>query len=567
MATSITKPRVGEIVMFGVNEVAWTGGSNITANQLSEPKGINAYRPMTDFRSLRATMEACQKPLEESKRLDTADAKTNKITFISWMNCIKANVETRGMDTVFRVMDSTLTTETYMLNQWGEMTRDSVATWVASLEAGLGTATVPCAYDRANLTNSGEMIKNSISIDMWSQIEREIPHDATGPEVLMAIIMAHQITSASIIQAMLEEIKGMKLNQQPAEDVVEFSKTLSELAERIEGSGPAPKNLAQVIAATYLSCEVLDFRIKASQLHDEANNISTKITWQEIVQANKDKYRSLKAQALWPPASAHKESEIQALQATVRKLEQQVGEGNRNGASGTNYHKDKTCFNCNEKGHISPNCPKKGSDGGNAGGNERQPSEGDDANKSAVRTAPKEGEPETKTVDGEEMKWCGKCRRWTKGDKKHNTAEHKRRSELETRAAGGLAAAEETEAEEQEELEEEDDDVPGEEEVDFLQMSSSLFYGATEGTAVIDQGWEELEAPDEGGEDFLPMASMFYAAAAEEEENRERQPDDDEASSNYRWCVHHRDWCLRSNLPECNAQSKGCAGRRQERQR
>jgi hypothetical protein len=111
----------------------------------------------------------------------------------------------------------------------------------------MGIAGLHCPYNRANLMNSSEMTKNSMSIEMWSQIEREIPPDASGPEVMMAIIMAHQITSASITQAILEEIKGMKLNEQAVDDVVKFSKKVSELAERIEGSGPAPNNLAQVI--------------------------------------------------------------------------------------------------------------------------------------------------------------------------------------------------------------------------------------------------------------------------------------------------------------------------------
>jgi hypothetical protein len=139
----------------------------------------------------------------------------------------------------------------------------------------------------------------------------------------------------------------------------------------------------------------------------------------------------------------------------MRKLEQQVNEGQRGARSGTshgtNYHKDTTCFNCNEKGHISPNCPKKNTDAGNAGGNDRQASEGDDGNRqrSAARTAPKEGEPETKTVDGEETKWCGKCHRWTKGDKKHSTTEHKRQLDSDMRVAGGLTAAEEEDSDNQ----------------------------------------------------------------------------------------------------------------------
>ena len=44
------------------------------------------------------------------------------------------------------------------------------------------------------------------------------------------------------------------------------------------------------------------------------------------------------------------------------------------------------------------------------------------------KIAPKEGEPHTKTFEGIEYKYCGKCRRgeglWTKGEGLHGTADH-----------------------------------------------------------------------------------------------------------------------------------------------
>jgi hypothetical protein len=110
-------------------------------------------------------------------------------------------------------------------------------------------------------------------------------------------------------------------------------------------------------------------------------------------------------------------------------------------------------------------------------------------------------------------------------------------------------------------------------------MSSGLFYGATTNEVIPNLGCErmitstrddfdnkdhELEIDKDNG--FLPMASLFYAAQTREGEEREREPDED-ASSRYRWSVHHRDWCLRTDLLEYNAQSKGCAGRQQEHQR
>jgi hypothetical protein len=94
-------------------------------------------------------------------------------------------------------------------------------------------------------------------------------------------------------------------------------------------------------------------------------------------------------------------------------------------------------------------------------------------------------------VDGEELMWCGKCRRWTKGDKKHDTNKHKGRYDSEIRAAGGLAAVDDNAAEENTAKE---GDAEGDVDLDhgsredgdslydngdFLQMSSGLYYGAT----------------------------------------------------------------------------------------
>ena len=45
--------------------------------------------------------------------------------------------------------------------------------------------------------------------------------------------------------------------------------------------------------------------------------------------------------------------------------------------------------------------------------------------------APKEGETESKTLEGVLYKWCGKCKRWTSGEKYlHSTSEHKSKQEL-----------------------------------------------------------------------------------------------------------------------------------------
>jgi hypothetical protein len=125
---------------------------------------------------------------------------------------------------------------------------------------------------------------------------------------------------------------------------------------------------------------------------------------------------------MWVAKQAKKEDPIvRAMQAKITKLEKTMKK------DGSKQHADKTCFHCQKKGHISPNCPDKDKPKVESTGEKKD--DKDKKSKSPVRTPPKEGEPHTKTVDGTVMKWCKKCGRWTKGDKMHSTEEHKPKNE------------------------------------------------------------------------------------------------------------------------------------------
>jgi hypothetical protein len=141
----------------------------------------------------------------------------------------------------------------------------------------------------------------------------------------------------------------------------------------------------------------------------------------------------------WVAKETKKEDPVKAMQAKITKLEKTIKNG------GANKDADKTCFHCRKKGHISPNCPDKDKEKVPAPqGEQNKDDKSKNKPKSAVRTPPKEGEAQTKTVDGVTMKWCQKCGRWTKGDKLHSTEEHKPKGERgngETNHGAGQAAA------------------------------------------------------------------------------------------------------------------------------
>ena len=56
--------------------------------------------------------------------------------------------------------------------------------------------------------------------------------------------------------------------------------------------------------------------------------------------------------------------------------------------------------------------------------------------KSWKKIPPKDGESEKKTVGGTQWIWCGRCKRWKAGSKKHHTADHKTKEELQKASEG-----------------------------------------------------------------------------------------------------------------------------------
>ena len=95
-------------------KVYWTGGSNITLP--GRPKSAYALRP-EDYKGLMKTEETCKAGLPAKFRLDVSGKNTN-VTLTSWINYIHKYMEERGMDRVFRILNASTTSETYLLENW-----------------------------------------------------------------------------------------------------------------------------------------------------------------------------------------------------------------------------------------------------------------------------------------------------------------------------------------------------------------------------------------------------------------------------------------------------------------
>jgi len=113
----------------------------------------------------------------------------------------------------------------------------------------------------------------------------------------------------------------------------------------------------------------------------------------------------------------------------LRKIEPKpTNGGTKNGKKDGATNPNVTCRKCKEKGHIAKNCPKKPAQQG--GREENKPT-------SPYKVKPKDGEAQVKSINGAQCSWCDWCNQWTYGDKRHATAQHKTREELQNTSSGG----------------------------------------------------------------------------------------------------------------------------------
>lgn len=445
--STMVNPRIGG----GTDsDTWWTGGPNIV--KIDKPKSSNARRP-NDLKSLSKVQESCEQGLPESRQLGTEDDKDSNITVSSWINEIRSNLEKKGMDTVFHVVLDTLpSSEKFLLTDWGDLTMVEVREWVDQLKVGVlkddGTRLSVCQFDLDNLDWSAQMLKNSITVRLWEEIESDLEYGATGPEIFVAIMSRFQHSSTSAARALVSKLQGMKLVKEPGMNVDTFSKKVSDLVQQILGNHKRsiPEDLTCLVAQCFLDTDVDEFKMAASAIFNKVDRNPNSMTWRAIITDLKDKYRSLVGLNRWPHKNKKTSTdELSALKGTINMLTQKV-DNLRSGQNQAEKSKRK-CFNCGAEDHIKKDCPKPVSNNNNSG-NSGSGGGKNSGKKHWTKVKPNEGQPHKKTVNNAEYLWCDKCGHWRTGDKKHLTVDHKTKAELQAasnttnppaRAMGGNA--------------------------------------------------------------------------------------------------------------------------------
>jgi hypothetical protein len=255
-------PINGNIETYDGVSIPWTGGSR--TNPRKEPASTKAYRP-NDFKSKRKTEEDWEEGLGTENRLKTPEELTkdgDAILMTDWIGQIKLFMEKTGQDGVFHFVVKGV--EVNLLKDYGSITPAQVLEGVNAIK------TQGCPYDLQNLRMSAVAIRASLTNSMLQRIKAKVSLEASGPEVLAAVIAVHQVLDSSGCRILIDELRRMRLREFPAENVDEFNLKVLEKCRRIDSCLDKPRDLASMVAECYLHTQSLHFNIKSADLYDRA---------------------------------------------------------------------------------------------------------------------------------------------------------------------------------------------------------------------------------------------------------------------------------------------------------
>ena len=383
LSPMITSPlRGGLLHIPGKLSVVWTGGGlSATASERLKAASPFAYRP-AGLKEMSSIYEHNTTGLSTEKRLEVAST-AGTVTLMAWKNNCHNHFVKNGQDGVMLVkMDGV---EMPLVANSGRINSAKAKLHVTELlDSG-------DEYDEHNLATSGEFLLDSIGPALLSSIQTLMPANdpasAMGPFIFMLIMERIMTSSSSLWRDMVTKLGGMRIANEPGENVGTFSEKLKSMCMALEGAGELPNDVSFLICRSIMKCSVKVFESHYTALYANLQFNPRAITWHAIIVEAVGLYNALVQDNEWtvndpvPPRS---------LAALVPSSTGPSGE-------------DRTCHLCGVAGHLSRNCPTAQ---GKRNSRQRQPMP------LWKTTGPAPGQPETMTKYDKTYFWCTTCSHW-----------------------------------------------------------------------------------------------------------------------------------------------------------
>ena len=460
-------PRVG-----GVNENgAWTG--NGAAHNQKIPRTIHCMRKLKmdeakSYSQLVAIEDRCRKGLKSmTGPLFCLESEPEANQVVTVLMNLQKFLEAHGMEPPFEIIAHD-GSKTNMLQQPGLINKSMLRSGIKDLTTDgvndpAGRLPV-CSYDQTNLDWSYDAVINSCSAKLERELDSNLdPADRNGPMALFEILQLVYRHSDSRVERITKQIENLNLRDFPGQNVTLFKQKMDHLLEELEMNLPPgqsiptlrTKALKGLTMSTYpfFQSKVLDMTMAPSIKPNQSAVAQVKQTIKEV----NDIYITLMEQDCYPPGKQanNEEPKVKALQAEVKEIKSEMAKltqdrsasstSNRKGKGGSKKGNGNSNGNSDSKPKSSDSQSSSPSGilkNGNSSGksvsysSDTKSQEDDDASKlnrlikEKIKTLPPRKEMPADAEYKIEMhgkvvaEYCQKCRRFTKGEKKHSTKEH-----------------------------------------------------------------------------------------------------------------------------------------------
>jgi hypothetical protein len=314
------------------------------------------------------------------------------------------------------------------------------------------------AYDLANDECAIHFFLDSIDTSMRTKVEKRQKESDTFVDVVFIFLMLETPYTAKKFEAIKAQIRARKPQQYSGQNILAMCEDLRDDIKKL--SVMYDPQLTLDMLTNFLMADgglefqkqLLDKKLELEEMlpslfhlpvvEQEKKLVEKELGWEDILLLAEKRYQ-LQMQPnniTWPPAKSVTDSKAppsnfsttgvsaNLLQAAVNLLIQQAN----NSGSSSQSKETRSCFNCNEPGHVAKDCPKPkkkkgpGNNSKQSGSTKKNKSKNprfippDDDNLKPV--SHKNGDPVyEKLIKGTKFYWCGKCKKWTTT---HSTPEH-----------------------------------------------------------------------------------------------------------------------------------------------
>jgi hypothetical protein len=313
-------------------------------------------------------------------------------------------------------------------DDWAKMNSSSLATimgtrrklteeWHTLTEAQVRSSTVFYQlrgqdYDKENLHWSLDLLEKSCDPELREKVtelcDDAEPQERGGPLFYWHLMHCLSTCTEEASRMLCKVVRELDPRKIPGEDINKACSMIRGALVRLKVAGPAgtsiiPTDIVATLIEVFQRTSVTQFNGMFSTLQFNRNLgiLGTHVVdVKYILKLAETKYTELKGTSAW------------------------TGAGLPDSAFPTQDGEQRTCWNCNQPGHIASACPTRTRNGGPGRGNVR----GGRGGRGPVwrRVAPGNGEPLTKQEGDLTYKWCATCKIWQTGTKMHSTEEHRR---------------------------------------------------------------------------------------------------------------------------------------------